>query len=200
MKRSLLALALVGVFAFASFAQAANPVVVMKTSKGDIEIELFEDKAPETVKNFLKYVEDKHYDGLIFHRVIPTFMIQGGGFQKGFNKATTVAQAKDKEKRTRDPIKNESANGLSNEKYTLAMARTNQPNSATSQFFINVKDNTFLDRAKARDKVGYCVFGKVVKGQDIVDKIKDVKTKTLIDNVFEDVPVEDVVIESVKKK
>ncbi|HEV3440896.1 MAG TPA: peptidylprolyl isomerase [Gemmata sp.] len=172
----------------ASGARAANPIVVMETSMGTIKIELFEDKAPVTVKNFLSYVEDKHYDGLIFHRVIETFMIQGGGFEPGLKK----------EKKTKDPIKNESDNSLSNTRGTLAMARTSEPNSATSQFFINVKDNTFLDRAMARDKVGYCVFGRVIEGMDVVDKIKAVKTSTKMG--MDDVPDNDVVIKSVRLK
>jgi cyclophilin family peptidyl-prolyl cis-trans isomerase len=166
-------------------ARAANPVVVMETNMGTIKIELFEDKAPITVKNFLQYVKDKHYDGLIFHRVIENFMIQGGGFEPGM-----------KEKKTREAIKNESDNGLSNLRGTLAMARTNVADSATSQFFINVKDNTFLDKAMARDKVGYCVFGRVIEGMDVVDKIKAVKTTTKMG--FDDVPQDDVVIKSVK--
>ncbi|MFM7149006.1 MAG: peptidylprolyl isomerase, partial [Gemmataceae bacterium] len=129
-----------------SSVSAANPVVTLKTSEGVIKVELFEDKAPITVKNFLQYVDDKHYDGTIFHRVIGDFMIQGGGFESGFTKARTSEDAARKEKRTRNPIKNESDNGLSNKKYTLAMARTPRPDSATAQFFINVKDNDFLDR------------------------------------------------------
>ena len=165
-------------------ARAANPVVVVETNQGTFKIELFEKEAPDTVKNFLKYVEDKHYDGLIFHRVISDFMIQGGGFEPGM-----------KEKKTRDPIKNESGNNISNTKYTVAMARTNVPNSATSQFFVNVKDNTFLDKAKARDNVGYCVFGKVTDGTDVIDKIKGVETDTV--KGFENVPSKDVVIKSV---
>jgi cyclophilin family peptidyl-prolyl cis-trans isomerase len=173
-------------------ARAANPVVVMETSMGTIKIELFEDKAPITVKNFLKYAEDKHYDGTVFHRVIPTFMVQGGGFEPAM-----------KERKTREPIKNESNNGLSNLKYTLAMARLGQDvgdvkaaDSATAQFFINVKDNTFLDRAKAADGAGYCVFGRVIEGTDVVDKIKGVATGT--SKGFTDVPKEDVVIKSVR--
>ncbi|WP_390821176.1 peptidylprolyl isomerase [Tuwongella immobilis] len=158
----------------------------MDTSFGEITIELFEDKAPITVKNFLDYVEAKHYDGLIFHRVIPDFMIQGGGMAPGMV-----------EKETKKPIKNESTNGLSNERGTLAMARTNVPDSATSQFFINVKDNNFLDKARSRDGVGYCVFGRVIKGMDVVDKIKEVPTGQK--GVHGDVPVRDVVIKSVKK-
>ncbi|HSQ58013.1 MAG TPA: peptidylprolyl isomerase, partial [Gemmata sp.] len=138
---------------------------------------------PITVKNFLSYVEDKHYDGLIFHRVIETFMIQGGGFQPGM-----------KEKKTKDPIKNEAANGLSNVRGTLAMARTSDPDSATAQFFINVVDNKFLDKSPKSD--GYAVFGKVIEGMDVVDKIKAVKTGTKAG--FKDVPNEDVVIKSVR--
>jgi cyclophilin family peptidyl-prolyl cis-trans isomerase len=173
-------------------ARAANPVVVLETNMGNIEIELFEDKAPATVKNFLQYVQDKHYDGTIFHRVIPTFMVQGGGFEPGM-----------KEKKTRDPIKNESNNGLSNLKGTIAMARLGRDvgnvkaaDSATAQFFINVKDNTFLDKAKAQDGAGYCVFGRVIKGLDVVDKIKDVETGEV--DGHEGVPKKDVVIKSVK--
>jgi cyclophilin family peptidyl-prolyl cis-trans isomerase len=167
----------------ASGARAANPVVVMETNMGTVKIELFEKEAPVTVKNFLAYVEDKHYDGLIFHRVIEDFMIQGGGFQPGM-----------KEKKTKEPIKNESSNGLSNSKYTIAMARTSDPDSATSQFYINTKDNKFLDGSK--DKAGYAVFGKVTAGTDVVDKIRGVKTVTRMG--FKDVPDEDVVIKSIR--
>lgn len=177
-----------------------NPVVVIKTNKGTIKVELFEKDAPITVKNFLKYVEDKHYDNTVFHRVIPTFMIQGGGFTKDITSAKNQQDIRKAEKKTGKPIKNESANGLSNKRGTLAMARTGQPDSATAQFFINVKDNTFLDRAKARDRVGYAVFGQVIEGMNVVDKIKDVKTKALIEDVFEDVPAESVVIESVRRE
>ncbi len=174
-------LGLVAVCAMSGTARAANPVVVMETSHGTIKIELFEEKAPITVKNFLTYVADKHYDGLTFHRVISDFMIQGGGMEPG-----------GKEKKTREPIKNEAANGLSNQRGTVAMARTNVADSATSQFYINVKDNTFLDKAKARDGVGYCVFGRVIEGMDVVDKIKDVETGP------GDVPTKDVLIKSIK--
>jgi len=160
-------------------------VVAMETSKGMIRIELYPDKAPITVKNFLRYVRDKHFNGLIFHRVISNFMIQGGGMEPGL-----------KERKGRDPIKNESSNGLSNKRGTVAMARTNEPDSATSQFFINVKDNDYLDKAKMQDNVGYCVFGKVVEGMDVVDKIKDVPTRRL--GVHLDVPVDDVAIKSVR--
>jgi cyclophilin family peptidyl-prolyl cis-trans isomerase len=172
----------VGVLAVGG-ARAANPVVVMETSAGTVKIELFEDKAPVSVKNFLAYVEDKHYDGTIFHRVIEDFMIQGGGFEPGL-----------KEKKTKDPIKNESNNGVSNLRGTIAMARTNVPDSATSQFYINVKDNKGLDGAD--DKAGYAVFGKVTEGMDVVDKIKVVKTGSKMG--FRDVPVEDVVIKSIR--
>jgi peptidyl-prolyl cis-trans isomerase B (cyclophilin B) len=166
----------------ATAVRAENPVVVIDTSLGSIRAELFEDKAPTTVKNFLQYVDDKFYDGTTFHRVISKFMIQGGGYEPGM-----------KEKETRAPIKNESDNGLENKRGTLAMARTNVPNSATSQFFINVVDNGFLDKARARDGVGYCVFGKVIDGMDVVDKIKDVRTRA------GDVPVQNVIIKSVRR-
>jgi len=172
---------------FAPAVLAKNPVVVMETSLGKIKIELFEKEAPETVKNFLQYVDDKHYDGTIFHRVIADFMIQGGGFNTDF-----------KEKVTRKPIKNESTNGLSNTRGTIAMARTSVPDSATAQFFINVKDNAFLDRANARDKVGYCVFGKVIEGMDVVDKIRMVATGSR--GPHDDVPKENVVIKSARRE
>ncbi len=165
---------------------AKNPVVVMETSMGTIKIELYQDKAPVTVKNFLNYVEKKHYDGTIFHRVIKTFMIQGGGMTPGMQ-----------EKGTDKPIQNESGNGLSNDKGTIAMARTSDPDSATSQFFINVADNKFLDRANSRDGVGYCVFGKVTEGMEVVEKIKMVPTGNF--GRHADVPKADVVIKSVKK-
>jgi peptidyl-prolyl cis-trans isomerase B (cyclophilin B) len=163
-----------------------NPVVVMDTSKGKITIELFEDKAPITVKNFLRYVDEKHYDNTIFHRVIPDFMIQGGGYDPNF-----------KEKESYAPIKNEAGNGLSNKRGTVAMARTQVPDSATAQFFVNTKDNPFLDRANARDKVGYAVFGQVTDGMDIVDAIRRVKTGSRAGH--NDVPEEDVIIRSVRR-
>jgi cyclophilin family peptidyl-prolyl cis-trans isomerase/HEAT repeat protein len=162
-----------------------KPVVAVETSKGRIKFELYPDKAPATVKNFLRYVADGHYNGLVFHRVIPAFMIQGGGMEPGL-----------KERKGRDPIKNESSNGLSNKRGTVAMARTAEPDSARSQFFINVRDNESLDRAKAGDGVGYCVFGRVIEGMDVVDRIKDVPTGPR--GAFQDVPVEDVVIKSVR--
>jgi len=163
-----------------------KPVVVIDTSAGKIKVELDADKAPKTVENFLGYVDDKFYDGTIFHRVIPKFMIQGGGFEPGM-----------KEKTTKDPIKNESSNGLSNKRGTIAMARTNKPDSATAQFYINVVDNDGLDRANADDGVGYCVFGKVIEGMDVVDKIKEVETETK--GSSENVPVKDVVIKSIRR-
>ncbi len=164
-----------------------NPVVEIDTSMGKITAELYQDKAPITVKNFLRYVDEKHYDGTIFHRVIPDFMIQGGGFEPGMKERGDTHAA----------IENESSNGLSNERGTLAMARTNKPNSATDQFFINVKDNLFLDRARAQDRVGYAVFGKVTKGMDVVDKIRRVPTHSV--GPMDDVPEEDVVIKSIRR-
>jgi cyclophilin family peptidyl-prolyl cis-trans isomerase len=166
--------------------QGKNPVVEMDTSEGKIKIELFADKAPITVKNFLKYVDDKHYDGTIFHRVISDFMIQGGGFEPGL-----------KERKTGDPIKNESSNGVANKRGTIAMARTNVPDSAASQFFINVKDNSFLDKANAGDGVGYAVFRQVTEGLDIVDKIRKVDTGNR--GGHQNVPVQDVVIRSIRR-
>ena len=162
-------------------------MIKLHTNHGVITMQLFADKAPETVANFIQYVKDGHYDNTIFHRVISNFMIQGGGFEPGMKQKTTKA-----------PIKNESGNGLPNKRGTLAMARTNVADSATAQFFINTVDNDFLDRAKAQDGVGYCVFGKVVEGMDIVKKIEGVKTATK--NGMKDVPVDQVMIESVKVK
>jgi peptidyl-prolyl cis-trans isomerase A (cyclophilin A) len=141
----------------------AQQKVKLATSQGDILVELDREKAPKTVDNFLQYVKAGHYDGTIFHRVIENFMIQGGGMKPDMS-----------EKPTRAPIPLESRSGLSNVRGTLAMARTMDPNSATAQFFINVKDNAFLDQANARDGNGYAVFGKVVSGMDVVDKIKAV--------------------------
>jgi|SaaInlStandDraft_3_1057020.scaffolds.fasta_scaffold07551_4 peptidyl-prolyl cis-trans isomerase A (cyclophilin A) len=156
--------------------------VVMQTNKGEIEIELYEDKAPISVENFLLYVESGFFEGTIFHRVIPGFMVQCGGFTEGLDK-----------KETREPIKNEADNGLKNEKYTLAMARTSEVDSATSQFFINTANNDFLDNG-IRD-FGYAVFGKVVSGQGIVDEIENVKTTTK--GPYQNVPVEPILITKV---
>jgi peptidyl-prolyl cis-trans isomerase B (cyclophilin B) len=163
-----------------------NPVVLMVTTKGNIRIELDAEKAPITTKNFLDYASEGHYDGLIFHRVIPGFMIQGGGMD-----------AQMKEKRGKAPIKNEAANGLKNNIGTVAMARTNVVDSATSQFFINVKNNDFLNhRGAAPAEYGYAVFGQVIEGLDVVQSIEQVKTGSK--GQHDDVPVEAVVISSVK--
>ena len=159
-----------------------KPVVVLETSKGAIAIELYPDKAPITVKNFLDYVDDKFYDGTVFHRVMPDFMIQCGGFLPGM-----------KEKTTKSSIKNESGNGLSNVPGTIAMARTNDPHSASAQFFINVNDNSRLDNQGG----GYCVFGKVIDGMDVVHKIRTVPTDTIAGH--QNVPVENVVIQVARR-
>jgi peptidyl-prolyl cis-trans isomerase B (cyclophilin B) len=158
-------------------------VVKLSTNFGDITIELDVDKAPITVANFLQYVDSGYYDGVIFHRVIPGFMIQGGGFTADM-----------KQKSTKDEIKNEADNGLANNKYTLAMARTSIPDSASSQFFINVADNDFLNHtAKTASGWGYCVFGKVIEGMDVVDKMAAVATTSKAGH--RDVPSEAVTIE-----
>ena len=170
-------------------ADVKYPVVVMKTSMGTIEVELDAEKAPVTVENFLSYVREAFYDSTIFHRVIPNFMIQGGGFNTDPVK-----------KPTKDPIKNEAANGLSNKHGTITMARTNVINSATCQFFINLKDNDFLDhKDNSQQGFGYAVFGKVTKGMDTVDKIAGVKTQNL-GGAFANIPVKQVIIESVRVK
>ena len=162
-------------------------MVLIKTTLGDIKVKLAADKAPLTVANFLAYVDSKHYDGTIFHRVIDGFMIQGGGFDANM-----------RQKPTKAPIKNEAANGLQNKRGTLAMARTAIVDSATSQFFINVKDNGFLDfRAPNPQGFGYCVFGEVVEGMDVVDQIKGVRTTTKAG--MSDVPLETVEILSVAR-
>ena len=159
-----------------------NPTVLLETSSGDILVELFADKAPQTVANFLKYVDDGFYTNTIFHRVIPSFMIQGGGMG-----------ARMDEKPTREPVTNEADNGLKNDRGTLAMARTRDPHSATAQFFINLVDNAFLNHSSPTpDGWGYCVFGKVVEGMENVDKIAKVKTKTV--GFHENVPTDMVLI------
>ncbi len=161
-----------------------NPVVTISTSMGDIRIELDVEKAPITTNNFLDYVKEGFYDGLIFHRVIPGFMIQGGGMDPQM-----------KQKGTKAPIKNEAANGLKNKNGTIAMARTNVVDSATAQFFINVKDNDFLDhRGTSADAYGYSVFGKVIGGMDVVQKIEKVKTRN--SGMHQDVPADPIVIKS----
>lgn len=168
-------------------AHAANPQVEVKTSMGDVVIELYPDKAPKTVENFLDYANSGFYNGTVFHRVIDGFMVQGGGFDQSL-----------RQKPTRAPIRNEADNGLKNTLYTVAMARKPDPHSASAQFFINVADNGFLDHtAPTFDGWGYCVFGKVVKGQEVVRKIARVRTGGA--GPFpKDVPLEPVVIKEVK--
>ncbi|RDV24302.1 peptidylprolyl isomerase [Alteromonas aestuariivivens] len=157
-------------------------MVTFKTNLGDITLTLFTDKAPKTVENFLSYVKDGFYDNTIFHRVIDGFMIQGGGFTEDMEQKSTKA-----------PIENEANNGLSNTKGTIAMARTNDPHSATAQFFINVRDNDFLNfSSESMNGWGYCVFGEVTEGLDVVEKIKAVKTGS--HGFHQDVPAEPVVI------
>ena len=166
---------------------AENPKVVLETSRGTIVLELYPDKAPETVKNFLDYVDAKYYNGTIFHRVIPKFMIQGGGFTADMKRKTTRA-----------PIKNEADQGLKNNRGTIAMARTGDPHSATAQFFINTINNDFLNhRSKSQQGWGYAAFGQVVEGMETVDAISAVKTGTR--GGFRDVPAEPVVIKSAKR-
>lgn len=164
-------------------AMSTNPRVKLHTNQGDMVITLDAAKAPKTVENFLTYVKEGFYNGTVFHRVIDGFMIQGGGFEPGL-----------KQKPTDAPIDNEANNGLKNDNYTVAMARTNDPHSATAQFFINVNDNDFLNHSSPTPQGwGYAVFGKVVEGQDVVDKIKGVKTGNA--GFHQDVPTDDVVIE-----
>ncbi len=173
--------------ASAQNADAANPVVVMETNKGAITIELDAKNAPITVENFLKYVDSGHYNETIFHRVIPDFMIQGGGFTSD-----------NKEKPTGRGIKNEGGNGLKNTRGTLAMARTSAPDSATAQFFINLVDNGFLDRDRSQDGFGYAVFGHVIDGMDVVDVIA--KVPTTRSRVGDDYPKEPIIIKSLNRK
>ena len=162
-------------------------MVKLKTNHGDISLELDAEKAPLTVENFLQYVRDGFFNNTIFHRVIDGFMIQGGGFEPGMN-----------QKPTRAPVKNEADNGLKNEAYTIAMARTTDPHSATAQFFINAANNDFLNFTSATPQGwGYCVFGKVVEGKEVIDKIKKVRTGNKAGH--QDVPVEDIVIESAEE-
>ena len=165
---------------------AKNPTLVLETNLGKIKIELFQKEAPISVKNFLDYAKSGFYDGTIFHRVIPGFMIQGGGFTADLT-----------EKSTKPPIKNEATNGLKNDRGTLAMARTNVVDSASSQFFVNVANNDFLNhREGGPEAFGYAVFGKVISGMDVVDKIA--ATQTGMQKGFSDVPVKPVIIKSVK--
>jgi cyclophilin family peptidyl-prolyl cis-trans isomerase len=181
MKFVLISIVIVLAVSFAAIG-GDNPRVALETSKGKIVLELYADKAPQSVKNFLVYVDAGFYDGTIFHRVIPDFMIQGGGF--------TVEM---KKKRTQPPIQNEADNGVRNERGTIAMARTQDPHSATAQFFINTKDNDFLNhKGKSPQGWGYAVFGRVVEGMGVVDAISN--TKTVTRGMFRDVPDEPIVI------
>ena len=161
-------------------------MVRFETSLGNFTLELDAEKAPKSVANFIAYVEAGHYDNTVFHRVIDGFMIQGGGFEPGMEQKPVKA-----------PIQNEAKNGLKNQRYTVAMARTSDPHSATAQFFINVGDNDFLDQDKCQDGWGYCVFGRVVEGKDVVDKIKSVKTTNK--GFHQNVPADDVIIERAEK-
>jgi len=164
----------------ASLTKGKLKMVKFETNHGTFTLQLDAEKAPITTQNFLDYVNSGFYSNVVFHRVIPNFMIQGGGFEPGM-----------KQKKTNDPIKNEAANGLKNDKYTIAMARTGDPHSASSQFFINTKNNSFLDYP-GQDGWGYCVFGKVVEGMDVIDAIGKVKTGS--SGFHQDVPKEDVII------
>lgn len=190
-KGVLTALAMTVFMTCISFSQGiaaqGNPQAIMHTSMGDIRLELFADQAPGSVENFISYAKSGFYDGTIFHRVIGTFMIQGGGFDHNMQK-----------KPTGDPIRNEASNGLSNTRGTISMARTNDPHSATAQFFINVGNNTNLDfTSEANSRTwGYAVFGRVILGMDVVDAIRNVPTATV--QRYADVPVEPVVIENIE--
>ena len=167
-------------------AAAANPVVEMVTSLGTVKIELYADKAPKTVENFLQYTKDRFYDGTVFHRVIPGFMVQGGGFTADME-----------QKKTREPIGNEAQNGLKNETGTLAMARTSNPHSATAQFFVNVANNDFLNfTGPTQQGYGYCVFGRVTEGMDVVNKI--VATPTGNRGGHQNVPLKPILIQSMR--
>ena len=162
--------------------ESSNPKVTLETNKGTVVLELYPDKAPKTVANFISYAKDGFFDGTIFHRVIPNFMIQGGGFTEEMQ-----------QKETKAPIENEANNGLKNETGTIAMARTGNPHSATAQFFINTKDNSFLDfSAPTQQGWGYAVFGKVVDGMDVIREIEKVQTGSKMGH--QDVPVENIVI------
>ncbi len=180
-----LATSFAGVGSLCAQEKAGNPMVLVKTSMGSFKIELFAKEAPVTVKNFLNYVDKKFYDGTIFHRVMPGFVIQGGGFDKNMVQKTTLS-----------PIQNEAKNGLNNLRGTLSMARTNDINSATSQFFVNLKSNAALDHVSDA-QFGYAVFGKVVQGMDVVDKIAGVATGNK--GPHQNVPVKTIVIESMTR-
>lgn len=173
------------IFPIMAIAEDPNPKVIFQTNMGDIVLELYPDKAPISVKNFLEYVKSDFYNGMIFHRVMPNFMIQGGGFDANMVK-----------KETKPPIKNEAKNGLKNKRGTICYARTNVVDSATSQFFINLVDNSFLDHSVRN--YGYAVFGKVIDGMNVVDKIARVQTKSIPERRMEDVPIKPVIILSAK--
>ncbi len=186
----ILSLLIVSFFSFYSFSKE-NPIVLLKTTEGDIYIELYPDKAPKTVKQFLRYVKEGFYNGIIFHRVIPGFVIQAGGFDKNFRYR----------KPKYPPVPNEADNGLKNVRGSVAMARTSDPHSANAQFFINLRDNHFLDfRSKTPQGWGYAVFGKVIRGMDVVDKIASIPTRTVMSpyGVMRDVPGKPVVIVEAK--
>jgi cyclophilin family peptidyl-prolyl cis-trans isomerase len=187
MKFRLISIVAVLAVSFAAFARDDNPRVDLETSKGKIVLELYADKAPQSVKNFLAYVDAGYYDGTIFHRVIPDFMIQGGGFSTDMTK-----------KRTQPPIQNEADNGVPNKRGTIAMARTQDPHSATAQFFINTKDNGVLNhKGKSSQGWGYAVFGRVVEGMVVVDAISKVKTVTR--GMYRNVPAEPIVISRARR-
>ena len=190
MKQILLAVLMLAIIAGTSMGQesaVSNPQVVMETSKGDIVLELYPDKAPLTVKNFLDYIDAGFYSGTVFHRVIPGFMLQGGGFSRDMQKKSTLM-----------PVKNEAFNGLKNDRGTIAMARTQDPHSASSQFFINTVDNAFLNyKSQTTAGWGYAVFGKVIKGMEVVDAISKVQTGT--QGRFRDVPKTPVEIIKVRR-
>ncbi len=190
MKQILLAVLILAIIAGTSMGQesaVSNPQVVMETSKGDIVLELYPDKAPLTVKNFLDYIDAGFYSGTVFHRVIPGFMLQGGGFSRDMQKKSTLM-----------PVKNEAFNGLKNDRGTIAMARTQDPHSASSQFFINTVDNAFLNyKSQTTAGWGYAVFGKVIKGMEVVDAISKVQTGT--QGRFRDVPKTPVEIIKVRR-
>ena len=169
-------------------ADPEKTLVVVETNHGSFKIALDAARAPKTVENFLRYVDDQHYDGTVFHRVIDGFMVQGGGYDEKLERRPT-----------RDPVQNEADNGLKNKRGTVAMARTSDPNSATAQFFVNVADNGFLDhKSKQASEYGYCVFGEVADGMDVVDKIKGMKTGA-VGSFSKDAPLENVVIKSVRR-
>ena len=183
-----IAIILMGVCTMSNLVANENVIIKMVTNMGTIELELYADKAPITVENFTKYANDGFFNGTVFHRVINDFMIQGGGFTvEGDHKTDTY-----------DQIQNEAGNMLSNEVGTIAMARTNNPHSATSQFFINIKDNAFLDHQDKKRGWGYCVFGKVTKGMEIVNSIKAVPTHVNPKTGMSDWPIKEIIIESVE--